>query len=178
MQGSYISCSCNWLQDSSGYSIILFISMTSVFLPSSARISADLGYLPDGRSLKLTPKGPTLSTGFMMLSFSLTFSIGYGSTKRHSRESTGLKTKSSLASLCYSNPVSPWYSRSVTPTNTGTLPPTCSSSARSPKWSGRSLIFQFRGNTIVPLVEAFPCEVLSTKWSTKTSKPTEPQVSW
>lgn len=64
MQSSHSSCSCNWLQDSSGYSIILFFpTIISVFPSSSARISTNLGYFPDGMSQTLIPKGPMLAIG-------------------------------------------------------------------------------------------------------------------
>lgn len=137
-------------------------TMISVLPPSSARILADLGYFPAEMSQRLIPKGLRLSTGISLFDAVIFITFFYWVWKYQEafQKSTGLQTKPYLALLCSNNPVSSWYSRSVTPANTGTLPPVCSSGIRSPKWSGRSLVFEFSRSTIVSFGEAFLCEVL------------------
>lgn len=116
-------------------------------------VSVALGSLPGGMTKTFTCKGfessyfaPFLSL-LLLCSFPLTFTIGHGRTKRHPREFLGFQIWSSLLPLC-SNPICPWQSGSMTPSNRLTNPLPIFAcwfcGIWSPKCSGGSLIFQFR----------------------------------
>ena len=114
----YSSYSCNWLQGFTWYLVIPFLTVNSIFPPTSECQPVGL-YLVQWPGKHEFPKGLSYQETclFLLLSFSLTFSIGCGNSKRHSPKPTGLKIKSSLISLGSNNPISPWHSGFVTPTS-------------------------------------------------------------